>query len=157
MLARTAPTKKKTRRPGCETKDEMVYFTFWPILSFSFFIAIDNIVGDGRNKEEDALSLAIVVCQMFVHMFAISCLIVSITESFIAYAYLENVLCTRSVYCEFNAFAAAIFLLVATLLNAIDSETTTRILCEVIPWVIVFSIFIYEMFRIVTQVFNESK
>ena len=154
------PTAKS--RPKCSKKDEIVYFTFWPILAFSFFIAVDQILEDDGYEQNDthAVVMASVnVCKTFVHMFAIACLIISLTEVYIAFEYLSDPLCSRLIYLEVDAAIAAVFLLVLTFLDTFNGyvQVTTTLsdmgffLTQFIPWLITMGILLYQLVAINTH------
>jgi len=146
-------------RPGCSSKDEIVYFTFWPIIAFSFFIATDEILEtDSYNKNvTNAVVYGIVLfCTTVVHMFAISTLIISILESYLSFALVENLLCKRNVYLEINSFTCAIFLIVLTFVNTINEYIPLHtpisdyaiLLCRMIPWIFSILVLIYQVINL---------
>ena len=142
-----------SKRNNCEKKDSIMYFTFWPIVAFSFFIATDQITDNVMRTDVNAIILAlIIICKKFIHMFSIACLIVSLTEAYISFEYVENPLCNRPTYLEFNAFMSAAFLIVLSFIESISyivSITTPlsdvgMMLCNLIPWCIVVIVIIYQ-------------
>ena len=160
----TTKTAVDRGRPRCN-KDEYVYYTFWPILAFSFFVASDEIVSAERFEiyaVEPTIMALILFTRTIIHMLAINCLCLSILETFLAFQYLEAPLCTRLFFVEFDAAVAAFFLLVLSLLSIIESigdpervgmvlAGATRFIVQFVPWLFGVLLLIYQSFRIITH------
>lgn len=147
----------------CDPVD-IVYYTFWPILAFSFFIATDEIVDNDIYKPENtnAIILAmIIVVQKIVHMFALLCLVVSLLETYLAFQLLRSPTCTRKIFLEVNAFTAAVFLVILSFLDCLSSafdvdtplSSTAIVLCKIIPF---FMTFILLLVQLGTILFNSG-
>lgn len=153
-------------RPGCD-KDEYVYYTFWPILAFSFFIASDEILSPDRwdtYEVEPWLLGAVLFVKVGVHMMALNCLCLSILEAFLAFQYLERPLCSRLYFVEADAFLSAMLLILLTLLTMIETlyepnvtgprlEGQYRFILQFIPWISSIGVLIYQTYRILTHHF----
>lgn len=140
---------------ACDPVD-IVYYTFWPILAFSFFIATDEILDVTLYNPENinAVILGLIfVVEKFVHMFALLCLIVSLLETYLAFQLLRSPTCTRKIFLETNAFVAAVFLIVLSLLDCLSNAFTVDaplsdtgiVLCKTIPFVLSFGILIAQL------------
>ena len=149
-------------RQECATKDEMVYYTFWPILAFSFFIATDEIIPDNKyeiSKTNASLLAVIIICKTFSHMFALSLLVLSLLESFLAFQYLVDPLCERLIFLELDAMIASVFIIVLTFCDCIHNyldlnaqlSKESSFICSVIPWTMTIIILIYQTYRILTN------
>ena len=151
-------------RPDCE-KDHYVYFTFWPLLAFSFFAACDEFLTPedkfGTYQVSPSLMACILVSRTFVHMFAINCLILSIVECFLAFMYVESPLCTRLWFLELDALIASIWLLVLSLLVIVDSvhdewsgdilSRYGRFFAQFIPWIVAVVTLVYQVIRVLVH------
>ena len=151
-------------RPDCE-RDHYVYYTFWPVLAFSFFTASDEILYPDDKFDnyqvEPHLMACIALSRMVVHMFAINCLILSTIECFIAFMFLDAPLCKRLWFLEADALVASIFLLILTLLVTVDSlydEWTGDILSQYgrfftrfIPWMVATVTLVYQIIRVLVH------
>ena len=149
-------------RQECATKDEMVYYTFWPILAFSFFIATDEIIPDSKydvSKTNDILLGVIITCKTFSHMFALALLVLSLLESFLAFQYLVDPLCERLIFLELDAMIASAFIIVLTFCDClnnylhVDSQLSkeSSFICSIVPWIITILVLIYQTYRILTN------
>lgn len=149
-------------RQECATKDEMVYYTFWPILAFSFFIATDEIIPESKydvSKTNDILLSVIIVCKTFSHMFALALLILSLLESFLAFQFLVDPLCERLIFLELDALIASLFIIVLTFCDClhnyleVDAPLSKEMyfICSLIPWILTILILVYQTYRILTN------
>ena len=132
-------------RPECKKTDAFVYFTLWPILAFSFFVAVDEIVDseDYVLSETPAILMAPqLVFVTLTHMFAFFTLIIGMVESLLTYSSRPTQLCTRPLFLEINTSIAAASLFFVTFvdcfLGTIESETLLgqhhARLCKILPW-----------------------
>lgn len=152
-------------RPDCE-KDHYVYYTFWPILAFSFFTASDEILRPetryyGYDQQNSSLMACIFASKTFVHMFSINCLVLSVVECFIAFMYLEAPLCKRLWFLELDALIALIWLVILTLLRVVDSlyeeftgdimSRQARFLAQFIPWFVAIVTLAYQVVRVLVH------
>lgn len=149
------PLKKMT---GCDPVD-IVYYTFWPIVAFSFFIATAELGPRSEYRREDtnAILLAnVLVFEKFAHMFALLCLIVSLLESYLAFQSLRSPACKRIIFLETNAMMAALFLVILSLLDCLHGyfpmstplSSTQYMLCKLVPFAASFVILLYQLGRI---------
>lgn len=142
----------------CDPVD-IVYYTFWPILAFSFFIATDEILDTAINSLETTNAVVlglILVTEKFVHMFALLCLIVSLLETYLTFQLLRSPTCTRKIFLEANAFMAAVFLIFLSLLDCLAKAFPVQtplsdngiVWCKIVPFAISFAILIAQLFTI---------
>lgn len=146
--------QKMVERPKCQQRDEMVYYTFWPVIAFSFFIASDKILDEREYGEftNSGIQAMVYISESFIHVFSLSTLILALLEGYIAYAYIDNSLCTRTPFLEFDAFISAFFLFVLTFIDTLNlgmpssdpMSDLTKMLCKLIPWVIATSVFVFQ-------------
>ena len=135
-------------RPNCHETDFVQYLSSWTIVSFSIFTATDAMVEKDIGVTQAVLAVPLLVLRNFVHMFALSVLLLSIVEAYVAYARTEHYLCTRRVYLELNTLMAGVFLVLLTLLNCFQSliqggtglDPTTIFVCRLVPWIIVSTV-----------------
>jgi hypothetical protein len=145
-------------------KDPIGYYSFWPILAFSFFIASDQLLNsDNRIRDREvvpSLMACILVGRTFVHMFSINCLVLSILETYIAFVHVKNPLCSRILYLETNALFAGLFLIFVSVLEIVNElfEWTGEqlphreaFLSQFVPWTISIVTLSYQCVRILTH------
>lgn len=142
----------------CDPVD-IVYYTFWPILAFSFFIATDEIIKEDRfaiDITNAQLYAIAIIIEKFVHMFALLCLVVSLLETYLAFQLLRDTNCNRIIFLELNALTAAFFLLLLSLIDCFSSifPMTNRIndftfmMCKLIPFCVSLILLVYQLTRI---------
>jgi len=126
---------------------DISYYTFWPVLSFSYFIATGVIVGHHDiNQVHGPVYATLLVFKTTGHLFALMVLILSLVEIFIVFGFSSEVICKRFVYLEINAFMSSLILWILYLLEICvefvePHETisnTTNLTCQLIPWCVCF-------------------
>jgi hypothetical protein len=144
---------------GCDPND-LIYFTFWPIMAFSFLVATDSILRDDLSSSNAVVFGLVSACKSFVHMFSISCLIISLLETYIAFHVMRSESCKRSLFLELDALLAASFFLILTFLNSIhglfsfDEFVLSRVnesVIQLVSWCLSFFILLYQLYRILTN------
>ena len=142
----------------CDPVD-IVYYTFWPILAFSFFIATDEIIKEDRfalDITNAQLYAIAIIIEKFVHMFALLCLVVSLLETYLAFQLLRDTNCNRIIFLELNALTAAFFLLLLSLVDCFSTifpmtnriDDVTFMMCKLIPFCVSLILLVYQLTRI---------
>jgi len=146
-------------RPSCVEKDEMVYYTFWPLISFSFFIASDSLLfldALERTEHHSTFLAASVILRTVTHAYSIGTLIISMLEAYVAYAHLGKTLCTRLMFLEINSVIAALALILLSYVDVIHPilqadeplSSTGMFLSGFIPFTIFIITLVYQIVRI---------
>ena len=137
-----------------QRKDDIVYYTFWPVTTFSFFLASDSVKNNVLvpARTQSALAALIMATTHFVHLLSINTLVLSLIQAYFNFTLFKNSI-TYS-YIEYNAIAAAMVLCILTFLSSIaplaatdnilmSSVTdTARFFATFIPWLFCTSLLI---------------
>lgn len=147
-------------RPRCDQTDFTQYLAVWPLLSFSIFTATDSIV-NMDNTESATVAVPLLLLKNLVHVFALSTILLTIVELYVAYAHKNRYLCTRRVFLEMDTLASGVFLVILTLVNCfqplarkgVHLNDTGIFVCRIVPWTIAAIVLTSQIFYIVR---NES-
>ena len=134
-------------RPKCAELDPSPYLTIWPILGFSFFLAVDIIVPERTFEESPAvLRAAAIVLVTAVHTLALSVLTLALADAYVSYERRAEHLCSRSLYLEANTAVACGSLLLASLLACFQDFADAAAAplpvgavaaCRLVPWTVI--------------------
>ena len=145
----------RQNRPNCEEKDAALYLTFWPILAFSIFMAVDEIIDTPTASflEFPGWFVApLIILKQCTHMFAVATLALSACDVFVEYVRKDNHMCKRSLFAEFNTFLALISFIGASFIHTFaffveeDPDASLApyelLLCQLVPYclIVIFAI-----------------
>jgi hypothetical protein len=103
--------QRKSNDVSCNrAQDELVYFTFYPVVIFCFFLASDKfIIVDYEYYDRDVLNV-LIGFQTLTHGLCMNVLIISIVEAYLSNKY-THALCERKRYLELNSFLSILSIL----------------------------------------------
>lgn len=114
--------KGKTRTPLCTRQsDEMSYFTFWPLIIFSFYYATEKEVQHDLSMYDPSAQLLVWFFITLTHMFCINTIVVSVIEVYTINFYSTKPLCKRTRVLEYNGVLATVSLMISVMSNAFGS------------------------------------
>ena len=105
-----------TRCPTC-------YFTFWPLIIFSFYYATEKEVHDDLSMYDPSAQLLIWFFITLTHMFCINTIVISVIEVYMINFYSTEPLCKRTRVLEYNGVLATVSLLISVMSNVFASFT----------------------------------
>ena len=116
--------KKKVRTPMCTRQsDEMSYFTFWPLIIFSFYFATERETQSDLTLYHPSAQLVVWFFIMLTHMFCINTIVVAVIEVYFMNFNSTETLCRRVRVLEYNGILATISLLSSVVAGVFASFT----------------------------------
>lgn len=96
----------------------LAYLAFWPLVTFSYFLAADSIRSIVfRDQTNAVLQLCINMCVVIIHMFSINCIILTIAEVYLVYTSKIIFDFRRQMLPEISAIVSSFFIIVLSFLN----------------------------------------
>lgn len=152
--------RRLSRRP-CTDIDVVTYYTLWPILSFSFFMATDEMIDDDyANGARPAIHGVMLFLRTIIHMFALNTLMLTILEIMASYLQVHNILCKRDLlYIEIDSVVSGVALIGLTFVNVLNNyydrgvddpplDRTTQLMCELGAWLLSLGALLYQALRL---------
>ena len=103
--------------------DEMSYFTFWPLIIFSFYSATERETQSDVTLYHPSAQLAVWFFMMLTHMFCINTIVVAVIEVYFMNFNSTETLCTRVRVLEYNGILATVSLLSSVIAGVFASFT----------------------------------
>ena len=112
----TQPTKGNKSLDIRTEWDMLVYMQFWPLVTFSYFLAGDSIMSITYREETNAwLRLCMNTTKLIIHMFCINSIILTSLEVFLMYKN-GTINPNRQLFPEVYAIIASVCILILTFL-----------------------------------------